>query len=581
MTRSDPAEARDKKYMEVLAAVQVRTEQALTNAGVTFGSYFADRARQFGDRPFVQFGHETYTYKQVEDYSNQIANWGISAGLEAGDRIALVMGNSVDYVAVLIAMSKIGVGSALVNPGLTGEGLEHSLRLAQPKVCLVDHASKAAVSSISPVVTGRVVEYLDTMVMEFDQRLSAPDVIADSASDFCFIYTSGTTGHPKSARFDNARIIRGGVGVAEVLHLRPGDNYYVCLPLFHASALICGMAACVESGAQMLLRRKFSASRFWEDCSENRATHFLYIGDLCKFLLSRHPEGIARPHSIRTCFGNGMQEAVWREFQGRFSIPEIVEFYGATEASLTIFNLENEPGIVGYIPPAMQEAMGGVLVRYDLEAGDVVRDREGFCIRCGQEEAGEFITRIATPQQSEIYTEVSESQKKILRNVFEAGDAWFRTGDLLRMDEQSRYRFVDRLGDTFRWRGENVATCDVEDCLRGVPGVEEVAVYGVEIPGEPGRAGMAAIVAGDSFSVTDLYGLLSGQLPKHAVPRFIRIVHEIPKTGTYKPIKHLLKQRGYQVLNTEGPVFFAKEGKYVPLTEKDCALIEQSEMLIL
>jgi fatty-acyl-CoA synthase len=312
---------------------------------------------------------------------------------------------------------------------------------------------------------------------------------------------------------------------------------------------------------------KFSASQFWTDCVSHGVTAFQYIGELCRYLLNtpEHPD--ERRHTVRGCVGNGLRPEIWVAFQERFRIPQIVEFYGATEGNVAMINYDGKVGSVGRLPALVRRALGTHLIRYDVESDAHVRDANGFCIPCGPGEVGEAIGRITGVARFEGYTSASATEKKILRDVFEKGDAYFRTGDLMRMDAESYFYFVDRIGDTFRWKGENVATSEVAEVLSVAKGVREANVYGVSVPGHEGRAGMAALVVDDAFEPAALYAHVARALPSYARPVFVRISSEIEITGTFKHRKVELVKEGFDPATVPDSVLFADPGakSYVPL----------------
>jgi fatty-acyl-CoA synthase len=325
-------------------------------------------------------------------------------------------------------------------------------------------------------------------------------------------------------------------------------------------------------GATVVLRRKFSASRFFNDCREERVTLFQYIGELCRYLLNSPPHPDERDHQIRLCMGNGLRPDIWKDFQERFRIPDILEFYGATEGNVALFNADGKVGAIGRVPPLLERLSTVKLVRFDLEREMPVRGSDGFCIECSPGEVGEAIGRIPKSSDSvlgrfEGYTDKRATEKKILSGVFESGDAWFRTGDLLRRDKQGYFYFVDRAGDTFRWKGENVSTSEVATVLGGHPGVREANVYGVEVPGADGRAGMASLVVDSDFELQSLHGRLEGELASYARPLFIRLQQQMEITGTFKHRKLDLVAEGFDPGRVGDRLYFADpESKtFIPL----------------
>jgi fatty-acyl-CoA synthase len=552
---------RDQKYLDVFVGQKRQAEAVLSDASMTLGRWFSETAVQRGDAPFIRFEDETYSYRQVDTLANQIANWATQRGLTSGDCLSLALENRPEYIATVIGMSKIGVSCALININLTGQLLEYSLKLMSPKCVLTSRSYIDDIRSCKAVADAEVytLESLDVARITCSAPVPKEDV--SQSTDVCFIYTSGTTGQPKCARMNSKRMISGGLGTSLAMELGMQDRHYVVLPLFHAAALS-NVCAVIAAGACLVLRKKFSASQFWADCRAYEATHFLYIGDICKFLLNRHPEPFDAIPSLKAGIGNGLQESVWRTFQGRFKIPRIIEYYASTESNVTLINLDNEPGIVGYIPPQLRDALGVRLLKYNVEEAALVRTAEGLCVECVAGEPGELVGQIEPGSDHQFYTDDAATEKKIVRNALAPGDAWFRTGDLLVCDDTGRFRFVDRLGETFRWRGENVATGDVELVMSKVPGIVEACVYGVTVPGEAGRAGMAALVVNDHFNPDALPDFFTEKLPKYAQPRFLRILPEIPKTSTFKPKKIALQELGFIPSDASGSVLWLFDGAY-------------------
>jgi len=333
---------------------------------------------------------------------------------------------------------------------------------------------------------------------------------------------------------------------AGMMDVVPSDRMYCCLPMYHSIGGVVVTGAALVAGASVFISERFSASRFWDDIADRDCTLFQYIGELCRYLAAAPPHPRERAHKLRLACGNGLRREVWEAFQSRFAIPQILEFYAATEGSFSLYNAEGKPGAIGRIPSYLAHRFPVALVKFDVELGEPARGPDGFCVRCAPDEQGEAIGKLAAGAgRFEGYTDASASAKKVLRNVFAKGDSWYRTGDLMRRDRSGFFYFVDRIGDTFRWKGENVSTGEVEEVIAACPGVVEVAVYGVAIPGAEGRAGMAVIVPGDGFDLAQLRQHLAQRLPDYARPVFLRIRDGIALTGTFKPQKQQLALEGY------------------------------------
>jgi fatty-acyl-CoA synthase len=352
-----------------------------------------------------------------------------------------------------------------------------------------------------------------------------------------------------------------GFWFAGMMDARQSDRLYNCLPMYHSVGGVLAPGAMLAAGGSLVVREKFSASQFWDDIVHWECTAFQYIGELCRYLLHRPPAKSDTAHSLRLACGNGLAPGVWETFQERFAIPQVLEFYAATEGGLSLFNVQGQPGAIGHVPPYLVHRFAPALVAFDFDTGEPARDENGFCIRCGVNEPGEAIARMQNDPGSagtrfEGYTSSTETEKKILRNVFAPGDAWVRTGDLLRQDEKGFFYFVDRIGDTFRWKGENVATSEVAQELCAFEGILHASVYGVAIPGSEGRAGMAALVCEGELDLAALHTHLVSRLPAYACPLFLRICPQAELTGTFKYAKTDLVRQGFNPAECADPLYF-------------------------
>ncbi len=565
------------------------------------------QARARADHPFVLFEDRRVTYGEYNAAANRLAHWGEENGLQAGDVVAVLMQNRPEYLSTWAGLAKLGVTSALINTNLVGAGLAHALdaagtrKLILGSECLDAHATLGsdAPSGLESWVLCDPAEggsaTLPANVRDLDRELEDrpetnpdPDLRSEvrAGDPLAYIYTSGTTGMPKAAKMSHLRFSVTGVG-GQVAGFGPGDVMYCALPLYHsAGGAMCVMTA-LRSGGTLALRRKFSASHFWDDVQRFDATAFQYIGEFCRYLLNQPKRDVERQHRLKFAIGNGLRPDIWEEFRDRFRIPRIVEFYGATEGNVGMLNFDNKVGSVGRRPPALIAAPR--LVRYDVEADDHVRDEQGLCIECGPGEIGELLGEIpsdpnVTQGRFEGYTSKEATERKILRDVMRKGDTWFRTGDLLSCDRQGYFYFVDRIGDTFRWKGENVSTQEVAEALSVYPGVEICNVYGVEIAGTDGRAGMAAIVLaeGSPFGQQSFYELVSSSLPGYAAPVFVRLQKEAETTGTLKLRKVDRQKEGYDPATVKDPVFVRDDAAqaYQPLTAERLAALHSGKLRV-
>jgi fatty-acyl-CoA synthase len=393
------------------------------------------------------------------------------------------------------------------------------------------------------------------------------------------IYTSGTTGLPKAASISHRRILNWGGWFAGLTDASPEDRLYDCLPVYHSVGGIVAPCSMLTSGASVVLSDKFSVSQFWHDIVRWDCTLFQYIGELCRYLLKAPASEHESRHRLRLACGNGLRGDVWEAFQARFAIPQILEFYAATEGNFSLYNVEGKPGAIGRIPPLLAHRFPAAIVRVDAELGTPVRGQNGLCIPCARGETGEAIGRIGTADggggRFEGYTDAAQTEKKILRDVLAKGDAWFRTGDLMMLDEAGYFHFVDRVGDTFRWKGENVATSEVNEAVLDNPGVVDATTYGVEIPGADGRAGMVAIVADNSFELKEFGERLARRLPAYACPVMIRRCASLDTTETFKQKKQELVREGFDPNLVNDPLFFRESasGAYRPVDAASYARI--------
>jgi len=557
---------------------------------MTFPRLIDDLADRFEDAPALLDEAERLTYRGLAERANRYARWALLQGLQPGDTVCLLAPNCPDYMAIWCGLTRAGAVVALVNTNLVGDALAHAINIAEPSHVIVDAACAGAYLSAASLLTGAprcwahggLVDGLAPIEDEL-AGLSG-DRIADTEcrlptlkSRALLIYTSGTTGLPKAANVSHLRIMQWGMWFAGMMDTRPSDRMYNCLPMYHSVGGIVATAATLIGGGSVFLRRGFSASRFWSEIVAWECTLFQYIGELCRYLVESpyYPE--AGHHKLRLCCGNGMRGSVWEIFERRFRIPRILEFYAATEGSFSLYNCEGERGSIGRIPPFLNHRSGVELVRFDSDAEAPLRGEDGLCTRCATDEVGEAIGRIdkdGAGGRFEGYSDAEATRKKILRNVFAEGDAWFRTGDLMRRDARGFFYFIDRVGDTFRWKGENVASQQVAEAIAECPGVLDAVVYGVAVPGAEGRAGMAAVVPGRGFDLAVLRGHLAEKLPDYACPLFVRLCPSVETTSTFKPRKQKFAVEGYDPTATADPIFF-DDRRQAAFVRLDAALHEQ------
>lgn len=543
-------------------------------------------AREKGDNVAIYFENRRYTFEEYDQAGNQYARWALSQGIKRGDVVALLMENRPEYLFAWLGIIKIGAVAALINTNLMGRALAHSL-----STCSADHLvlgaelgpaySGAVPHLVRPLTvwtTGGVVEGTRDLDVELSCHSPAPLDPALRAGllarDKCFyIYTSGTTGMPKAAVVSHLRVFTLANAFSAIVNATEKDRMYIALPLYHSVGGICAWGATITVGGSVILKRKFSALNFWNDCRAYEATLFQYVGELCRYLLNAPEREGDHVHKIRLAVGNGLRPEIWERFQTRFKIPHIIEYYGATESNVSLVNYDGHTGAVGRIPGYLDSVFQVRLVKFDIAKDAPVRGPDGFCVEPPLGEPGEAIGRIRNDQNKALgrfegYTEKAATEKKILHDAFQKGDAWFRTGDLLRKDAHGYFYFVDRIGDTFRWKGENVSTSEVAEVISSYAGVREANVFGVQVPGTEGRAGMAALVVAPDIDLNGLHTHLEHNLPVYARPLFLRIMREIEATGTFKHRKIELAREGFNPEQLPDPLFFdhPKMRGYVPLT---------------
>jgi fatty-acyl-CoA synthase len=530
---------------------------------------------------------ECFTYRTLVERSNQYARWALDREIATGDVVCLLMPNRPEYMAIWLGITRVGGVVALLNTNLRGSSLAHCIHIVAPShIIVAAELLDPLMGAIPNLEEGKRIWVHGMSVPEHPGAAAPHDLRAffprlDREVDryaghalggtecrsvtienrALYIYTSGTTGLPKAAIVTHARLMQWSHWFAGMMGAHPTDRMYNCLPMYHSVGGVLATGAVLVGGGSVVIRDSFSARQFWADLIGWECTLFQYIGELCRHLLHTDPQPNETEHQIRMCCGNGLRPDVWEHFKSRFRIPQILEFYAATEGNVSLFNVEGKPGAIGRIPAFLRHRFGAALVRFDVDAEEPVRNEQGFCIRCEPDEVGEAIGPLVEDASNvgsrfDGYTSGEATEKKILRNAFKQGDAWFRTGDLMRMDDQGYFYFVDRVGDTFRWKGENVSTAEVSAAICAFPGIKQANIYGVAIPGADGRAGMASVVADDGVDLTAFRTHLIDHLPRYARPLFLRLRNEMEMTGTFKYTKSDLVHEGYDPAATSDAIYF-------------------------
>lgn len=564
----------------------------------TIVSQIERNAKKQSQNIMLIFEGESITWDGFNCLANQYSHTFLSMGLEKGDTIALVMENRIEFLAALIGMNKIGVIAGLVNHNLSGDSLVHCIKEIDAQHIMFGEEVCDVIFEIKQdIVTSRGDSCDFLYVADKNQRkapewsfcfdhsanskpITNPRQSANISPEdrCCYIYTSGTTGLPKASIIKHDRWFKAGLSFSLfALRTRKTDRYYLCLPLFHSSALFIGFGSAAVGGASIFLRRKFSASNFLEEAREHQTNTFIYIGELCRYLMHRPKLANDAINPIEKCAGNGLRPDIWMEFKERFGIEKVAEFYGSTEGNIAFMNCFNNDCTIGFSPSKFS------LVKYDVLNDEIVRNEKGFCRPVDSGEPGLLVARINELLPFEGYTNKAETDKKILRDVFKRGDAYFNSGDLIKQVKVKRslglrhYQFVDRVGDTFRWKGENVSTNEVEEILNANDQIKYSNVYGVELKGTNGRAGMAALMPNlDTINMDELSDYIASRLPTYAQPIFIRVLNDMNTTGTFKLLKGDLKKQAYHP-SVSGDQIYVKQpsdSQYVPLCSYFYKVIE-------
>ena len=573
--------------LRVLLVLAVKPPKVTDKKSV--GTIFENTVAKFSERRMLVFEGRELSWGEFNELANRMARRLRALGLTRGDSVALVMDNRIEFLALIIATQKLGVAIALINPGLRGIQLTHCIKISGAVKCLIgeevldnllsikaeldlnenDFLWVADRREVDPPVgfedfLGQIDHYESNNIQEVNNILAGETAF--------YIYTSGTTGLPKAAKITHRRWATATHGFSEMGSMaKVDDRFYLCLPLYHGTGLICGFGVCVYSGASFYLRRKFSASSFWPDVQRHKITNFIYVGELCRYLVAQPPCVEERNNTLTRVFGNGLRPDIWDEFKHRFGIDRIAEFYGASEGNIAFVNAFNKDHTIGICGANI------LIVKYDIDRDEIVKDEAGRIMPAGEGEIGLLLGEIDEQYIFDGYTDSRASEFKTLRGVLKEGDAWFNTGDLIKKIDVgfafglAHYQFIDRIGDTYRWRSENVSTNEVEEILNGNGQVEISNVFGVDITGADGKAGMVAIVVKDSkeLDVEEFSSYVISNLPSYARPVFLRIQAELVTTGTFKLVKGELRKQAYNVGEIADDLYFLPPNSehYQPLDQ--------------
>jgi fatty-acyl-CoA synthase len=563
-----------RRALETTAQATRDPERILSRAVTEWASKYGDAMALVSDR-------ERLSFRALAARMNQYSRWALNVGVTSGETVALVMGNRPEYFAAWLGLTQVGAIVALVGHDIRAPALAHALKIsgARRVIAAAECADLCAdaIASLDQVIEKWIhgdgqsnARRIDLAVLALSgEPLAECERRSITLADRALrIFTSGTTGLPKAAEVSHRRLIVWSHWFAGLAGLTAADRLYNCLPMHHSVGGVVAIGAPLVFGGSVAIAERFSTRVFWDDVVRWECTGFQYIGELCRYLVAASDRPEEKTHRLRLAIGNGLSEEVWRAFLNRFGPLRIIEFYASTEGNVWLYNVEGRIGSIGRVPPYLAHADRIALARFDYNSQMPWRGADGFCARSAAGEIGEALGRIGDDpaHRFEGYSEAIETEKKILRDVFETGDAWMRTGDLMRRDADGFHNFVDRIGDTFRWKGENVATLEVEEVLRACPGVREAIVYGVSVPGADGRAGMALVKIDGEFDLDALARRLE-TLPRYARPLFLRLAREIETTGTFKPKRRVYVDEGFDPDRVEDPLFVLERERqvYVPL----------------
>ena len=549
-----------------LKQAYLRTPASPTGLGIAFEKAVKRNPQGIA----LLFEDQSYSYRALNEWANQIAHYYLSLGAKKGDVIAVMVENRPELIATIVALAKIGVTIALVNTSQVGKVLAHSINLVNPIAVIAGEEVRAAIDEARPELkvpqdrfhwfadqetrkhAGTAPKEYVNLAQQIDQfpKFNPSTTRTVTGKDGLFyIYTSGTTGLPKAVIFTHSRWTLAYGTYGHILNLGKDDVMYVTLPLYHATGVVVCWCGVIAGSATLAVRRKYSTSAFWKDVQKFNASAIGYVGELCRYLIDAPTTELERAHRVTKMIGNGMRPNIWGKFKERFGVQEVLELYASSEGNVGFSNIFNFDNTVGFSPTPY------AIVEFDKEKNELVRDKKGHCKKVKTGEVGLLIGKITSRSPFDGYTDPEKNKSVILKDVFTKGDSYFNTGDLVRDIGFRHAQFVDRLGDTFRWKGENVSTTEVENMVCEYHKIAEAVVYGVEIPNTNGRAGMAAItlVDGEELNEADLSAMVNvfkKCLPSYAIPVFLRVQAKVETTGTFKYQKNKLKEDAFNPAKT-------------------------------
>ncbi len=553
---------------------------------ISFGTIIERDAELYADNVAIKFEDIELTFKEYNELVNQYAHYFISLGLKKGDVVDILLQNRIEMLLLIGAVGKIGAVGSLINHDLRKNSLIHSFKTTLGKVIVIGEENLDSFEKVKDelnLTEDNLLYFLpDTKEMScpegyIDLSLAVKEFPKNNPSttseiktfdNHLYIFTSGTTGLPKAAYFPHHRMTIGGIMMGQAVgRLASEDTMYVSTPLFHSNGLAIGVSTVFATGGTLALARRFSVNRFWDDIRKYKATAFNYVGELCRYLMNQPPKPNDADNTVKTVIGNGLRPEIWKEFKKRFGIERVGEVYGTTESFGGFQNILNFDCTCGY------NAGTWAIVNYNIEEDEVIEGEDGFMQKVGIGQEGLLIFPVVGDITFFGYTDKKATESKYFRDVFKKGDTWINSGDLVRNQGCNHIMFVDRLGDTFRWKGHNISTTEVENIFANFEHVSQASVYGVKIPGTDGRAGMASFAPEiniEDFNFKGLATYLLDNLPSYGVPIFLRIKSELASTSTFKVKKSLLKKEGFDIdiIDDVLYVMLPHESNYVTLTKE-------------
>ncbi|XP_054744209.1 long-chain fatty acid transport protein 4 isoform X1 [Anastrepha obliqua] len=582
-------------YLKLLRLTKKYERENLTIADI-----FQMQVKQNPNKNAIISDTQKWTFRQLDEFSNRVANLFHAQGFRKGDVVGLLLENRAEFVGIWLGLSKIGVITPLINTNQRGPSLLHSINVAHCKSLIFGEGFTAAMEEVCKDMPSHVTLYqfneeankkviesakdMTTLLETAEKRkVAATSERANHHDRLVYIYTSGTTGLPKAAVISHARYLFIAAGINYTMGFRQEDVFYTPLPLYHTAGGIMSMGQSLLFGSTVAIRKKFSASGYFADCVKFEATVGQYIGEMARYILATPPSPNDRAHQVRLIFGNGLRPQIWPQFVERFNIPKVGEFYGATEGNANIMNNDSTVGAIGFVSRILPQVYPISILRADSDTGEPIRGPDGLCQLCKPNEPGVFIGKIVKGNSAREflgYVDEKASAKKIVCDVFRKGDMAFLSGDLLVADERGYLFFKDRTGDTFRWKGENVSTSEVEAQVSNVAGYKDTVVYGVSIPHTEGRAGMAAIYDPNHDVDLELFAdKLAKVLPAYARPQFLRFLTKIDMTGTFKLRKVDLQKEGFDPNKIKDTIYYqTPKGRYEVLTPEIFEKINRHEV---